>query len=536
MNRHTTDGLTRAEWLRTVAAMAVGGTLVTGCGSTSAGAGTGVGAASQTSATSTALRRGGSIQAAIGSVSTSENLDPTHLWNQNEFFYQPQIYDPFLIVDDRFRTYPVLAESWKPNAKIDEWTIKLRPGVRFHDGEPLTSRDAAYTLEHILEPSVGAPQYASWSLILDREGISTPDALTLKLRLKQPASSVPLMLGAGISTVGIMREGTKDFTKSANGTGPFKLASFVPGQSWEVERNPAYWQRGLPHLDSVRGVAVTDSSTKAQSVLTGQSQIADQLDFSLAKLFNAGGAPATLLVDRAVTEPYIILDTRHAPFDDNRVRMAFKLAMNRRLITTTAYQGHSVFTSDTPAALTDAAYPPGLGVRAQEIAQAKRLLSEAGYPQGLSVDLHTSDLIGGLLDMTTAFAQTVRAAGIHVNLHVDNADTYYEKVWREVPMYASWVYHNPPAVRLPLSFTSDGAWQETQYKGTPVDGWVKQGYRAADAQAQLPIWQKALRWISENEGYLNPGFADGLFPAVTKLRGVEIYIGLVRLGAAGLAS
>lgn len=135
-----------------------------------------------------------------------------------------------------------------------------------------------------------------------------------------------------------------------------------------------------------------------------------------------------------------------------------------------------------------------------------------------------------------AFGQTVAEAGIDVKIHIDSADTYYEKVWRQVPMYATWVYHNPPGVRLPLSFTSDGAWQETHYKSTPVDAWVKQGYRAKTAEQQRPIWQRALQWISDNEGYLNPGFADGLFPSSTKLQGVEIHVGLVRLNRAAVRS
>jgi peptide/nickel transport system substrate-binding protein len=483
-------------------------------------------------ATGGKARRGGVVQMAVGSVSTSENLDPTHQWNQNEYLYQPQIYDPLLIIDDRWAAHPVLAESWKPNGDATEWTFTLRSGVRFHDGEPLTARDAQFTIRHILDPKVGAPGYSSLAAVLDPEGVVAADAHTLRLTLKHPVSILPILIGR--AAVGVLRDGTTDFTHTANGTGPFKLTSFTPGQSWQVERNPRYWQRGLPYLDGARGVAETDSTTKVESVISGQSDFADQLDFSLAGMI-AGGGPAKLFVERALTEPYIVINTQDKPFDDNRVRMAFKLAMDRRLIVRTAYAGHSVLTSDTPSASTDRYYPPNLGIRAQNVEQAKQLLARAGYPHGLDVELHTADLIGGLLDMTVAFAKTVEPAGIRVNIKQDSADTYYEQIWRQVPMFATWVYHDHPGVRLPISFTSNGAWQETNYKHTPIDGWVTQAFGSLNSGQQTTVFQKAIDWISLNEGYLNPGFSDGLFPAKARLQNVELDIGVVRLARAYLA-
>jgi peptide/nickel transport system substrate-binding protein len=489
------------------------------------------GSASGSSTTTAAIkpRLGGVAKVAVGSVSTSENLDPTHLWDANESTYVPNIYDQLLINDDSWASYPVLAESWQPNSEATQWTFKLRTGVRFHDGEQFTSADAAYTIRHILDPKVGAPGYASLAAILDPEGVKTPDSRTLVLSLKSPAAAVPVILGQAM--IGLMREGTTDFSKTANGTGPFKLVSFTPGQSWELERNPNYWAKGLPYLDGMRGVAATDSTTKLEGIIAGDNDLGDPIDYSLVKLVSPSNG-VTLLVEKAAIEAYIILDTRVPPFNDNRVRTAFKLAMNRPLITQTAFAGHSELTSDTPAASTDPFYPPTLGIRVQNIAQAKSLLTEAGHPNGLDVELHTSDLIGGVLDMTVAFAKTVQPAGIRVTLKQSPAATYFTAVWKQVPMFVSYVSHAPPEVRLPETFTSDGAWQETHYKNTPVDGWVKHGYAALDPARRKAIWAQALTWISYNEGYLDAGFADGLSPVRTNLKGVRIYPQIASLRSA----
>jgi peptide/nickel transport system substrate-binding protein len=184
-----------------------------------------------------------------------------------------------------------------------------------------------------------------------------------------------------------------------------------------------------------------------------------------------------------------------------------------------------VYTSDTPADLADPFYPPNLGVRAQDIAQARRLLSEAGHSGGLDVELHTSDLIGGLLDMTVAFAHTVAPAGINVTLHQSSSANYFSQVWKQVPMFVSWVSHAPPEIRLTSTFTSNGAWQETHYKDTPVDGWVKQGFAALNTAQRMAIWHQTLRWISYNEGYLNPGFSDAILPIRSNVKGLAIIWG-----------
>jgi peptide/nickel transport system substrate-binding protein len=460
---------------------------------------------------------------AIGSVSTGENLDPAHEFNTNEAMYTPNIYDPLFWLDNSWTLHPVLAESWTPNAAATRWTFTLRSGVRWHSGDPFTAMDVVYTLRRILDAKVGVPGYGSLAPILDPDGVKAADARTLVLTLKQPAATLPLLL-AGAMGGGVIHEGTTDFSKTANGTGPFRLLSFTPGQTWQLERNPHYWQKGLPYLEGARGAAATDPTTKVESVLSGNSDIADNIDFSLANLA-ATSHQVSLRAINGATESYIILDTRQPPFTDNRVRMAFKLAMDRRLICQTAYQGHSVFTSDTCADLTDSFYPPSLGIRAQNLAAARGLLAAAGHTAGLDVELHTSDLIGGILDMSVAFAKTVQPAGIRVTLKQSSAANYFTQVWKQVPMFVSWVSHAPPEVRLTETFTSNGQWQETHYKNTPVDAWVSRGYATLDHAQRTAIWRQALHWISYNEGYLNPGFSDALFPLRATLRGVAFYWG-----------
>ena len=117
------------------------------------------------------------------------------------------------------------------------------------------------------------------------------------------------------------------------------------------------------------------------------------------------------------------MDVREAPFNDPRVRMAMKLAMDRELIARTAFQGYATLTSDTVEPVGDPFYPPDLGVRPRNLEQAKQLLSEAGHEDGIDVTLNTANIIGGMVDMNVALSETLDAAGIRMKIEQGPGET-----------------------------------------------------------------------------------------------------------------
>jgi peptide/nickel transport system substrate-binding protein len=502
---------TRRRFVQSSAALVGGASILAACGGDGGGAATGA---------SGGARRGGVMKFAIGSVLVNESLDPQHTLDANEDIFVATMFELLCEMNTSFTAQPRLAESWKPNDALTEWTFVTRTGVNFHDGGPFTAKDAAYTLSRILDPDTGSIHLSAWSHILDPEGITTPDANHLVLKLKKPSALPPVLFAYRGHE--IVREGTsaEELARRANGTGPFKYVSFTPAQSWQVERNDAYWKKGKPYLDGIQGVAATDPSAKVQSVLSGDADSTDTIDYSLARTVE-GSTVADLVRDRARTEMYAVMDVREHPFDDPRVRMAMKLAMDRKLIAQTAFQGYATLTSDTVEPLGDPFYPPDLGVRARNLDQAKQLLSEAGYPNGIDITLNTANIIGGMVDMNVALAETLDAAGIRMKIQQGAGETYYEQVWRQVPMFVDWIVKRHLAERLPLTFTSDAVWPQSHYPDTPID----QMFEVINLKPDDPqSYVEPLSWISNNEGYLNPAFGDGLLVRKKRVKDLKIRV------------
>src|SRR5260370_997482 len=151
---------------------------------------------------------------------------------------------------------PDLALSWEPSADAKQWTFRLRKGVTFHDGSPFTSRDAAYTLAHILDPKVGSPQGGVLSSFITASRIRTPDPHTLVVPLNSPNAEFPSLL-MNYNCYIIPHGSASTIGKRGIGTGPFKLKSFQPAATGVVEANPDYHE-GRPNLDSITFIAISD--------------------------------------------------------------------------------------------------------------------------------------------------------------------------------------------------------------------------------------------------------------------------------------
>lgn len=507
---HGTAGIAGAGLLAEIAAA---------CGSSSSTASSTAGSSGSGAQSGGTPKRGGVLSAAVGDAATSENLDPQRSWNQNhDFFYTPAVWETLATCQPDWSLVPSLATRWTPNSSATVWTFHLRPGVKWHDGKPFTARDAAWSIKRILNPKYGSPNYGQLSPVLDRAGIRVVDDVTIEFHLNYPHDLLPLAFAqVGCEMIQDGSDPTKYTAADAVGTGPFSIKSFVAGQSWEVVRNPNYWNKGLPYLDGMRGVSIPDPTGMVDAVTTGSSHVSSSINF--AQVPTLSGTGATGFTVSGSHDIYIVMDTRHKPFDDNRVRMAVKLAMNRETIINAAYHGAAVATSDTPLPSNNALYPSALGVRQQNIAQAKKLLAAAGFPSGLQLQLYTGDLVGGMVDMATAFAQTVAPAGIHVQITQHPAATYFEQIWLQKPFYVSWITMRHPVLRIPMTLTTDAAWQETHLMHTPVDGLLKEAV-GAHGQRQKDLVEQMLTWIADNQGYACPAFPNWVFATKAQVRGL----------------
>src|SRR5581483_1578185 len=299
-----------------------------------------------------------------------------------------------------------LCESW---TQIDPTTyeFKLRQGVRWHNVPPVNGRelvadDVKYTLERLKtgnfrnDPRFGRNQ----SKVASIESIETPDKYTLRVKLKAPDAAFLWHMGDPfvliVAREQVEAESDGILQSGLVGTGPFILKEFTPKVGYTLVRNPDYFQPGLPYLDAVEVRVIMDNTTRANAFRA--KEIHDPgmfMDAEKKRIIDRSHPDLFMGEVPGMTTAGIYFNTTRPPFDDARVRRAINLAIDRQGIIDATRFGHAVLTRWLSPSVGIYATPenevaklPGYRQpKDQDVATARRLLAEAGYPNGFSTEL-----------------------------------------------------------------------------------------------------------------------------------------------------
>jgi peptide/nickel transport system substrate-binding protein len=342
----------------------------------------------------------------MGVGSPVSSIDPHyHLLRSNSEVSQ-MLFDTLLSTDAQAQLRPGLAESWQAIGE-EGWEFKLREGIRFHDGTPFTADDVAFTLERI--PTITGPGASFTTHVRPVSRVEVVDARTLRMYTRAPSPLLPVylsqvpMLGRRLHTGAT----TADFNSGrvAIGTGPFRFASYTPGDRLAVTRNEGYW--GVkPEWASVNYRMISNDGARTAALLAGDVDFIDQIPtadldrlrtdhrFRVAETTSLRVMYITLDAERSPPVPQLAAVDGGAlqrnPLADPRVRQALSLAIDRRMIVDRVMQRAALATGQF--------MPPGTfshidnhPVPAADAEAARRLLTEAGYPQGFQITLAGSN-------------------------------------------------------------------------------------------------------------------------------------------------
>jgi peptide/nickel transport system substrate-binding protein len=499
-------GISREQFLRGTAGLAA--------------AGTGIGLIVPSASASRDIKKGGVLKFVYTDTSAAETTDPTV--QTGIAVSQPALnncYDRLTyIVPGTWQVTPRLAVSWHASADGKTWTFHLRPGVKFHNGKPFTSKDVKWSFTHILDKKNGSSAYAELSAELDPSGIKTPDAHTVVFHLKKPDAQFPIFCGT--YQTGIYPHGV-DPKKQPIGTGPFMITNWHPTLGWKAVRNPHYWRKGLPYLDAIQAVYISDPNTKVQAVTNGDADISDRIPLTMVKSLQNNSALKLFTLKGAVFIDYST-DHTQAPWNDVRVQQAFKIAVNRRALMQAAIQGHGILTGDVPELPTDPYYPPTRGIPKQNIAQAKSLLKAAGHSQGIKVTLTTANTYPGTVELVTALKSIVAPAGIDININQVPTDTFWSNHWLHDPAFTSYWNHRPPKEILNLLYRKGAAWNEGKFNSKALDKLIDQGAATVNPTKQRNIFRKALLMVATQSGVGISFHVNGTHVAKKRVQGVVV--------------
>ena len=405
--------ISRRSLLRTAAvgAAAIGSMpLLSACGGSQE---TNTGGASQAGTP----RRGGSLRVGIVGGGAKDTLDahvPVSHPDEARVF---ALYDSLLVRDPGYRIRPALAESLTPSADARTWTLKLRQGVTFHSGKPLTVDDVIFSFQRILDPKNPKSQATALSII-DLGNLKKVDDHTLQIALKSPSVILDDYLtnyAAGIVPAGY------DPAKPV-GTGPFKFQSFAPGQQSVFARNENYWQSQQPYADQLTLIDFPDDTARVNALLSGQVDVIDQVPLGQVAVIKANPELRLLESETGAWIPFT-MRVDAAPFSDVRVRQALRLLVDRQQMVDQVLSGHGRIGNDLYAPF-DPMFAKDLPQRQHDPDQAKSLLSQAGHSD-LRIELVTSEVAAGTVEAAQVFAKQAQAAGVTVSLRKVDPGVFY---------------------------------------------------------------------------------------------------------------
>ncbi|HZV74096.1 MAG TPA: ABC transporter substrate-binding protein [Conexibacter sp.] len=506
------SAIDRRDFLRAGAAFAAGAATL---GVAACGSGT---STTDTTAASTALGpRGGTARLLLSGGGPKLVLDPATQVNEPDAILDGLLYDGLVRVHDDWTIEPRLATRWEADAAQRIWRFQLRDGVTFHDGRPLTAKDVVYSLRRLLDKRLGSAVYPRLAGELKPDGIHAAGANVVELRLVQPDAFLPVALGARHCKV--VPAGTTDFSK-AIGTGPFRLRSLDQAKlSFVLERNPGFWQNGLPRLEGIEGLLSNDQSSLVQSVASGGFDFGGFIDPSAADSVQGSGA-AQLLAHKSALFNDLVAAADHAPFTNPDVRMALKLAIDREQVLNLAYKGHGSVTYDVPVRVSDPFFATALASRTRDVEAAKRLLRKAGHPNGIDLTLLTAPAGAGMVDLAVVAKESLAEAGIRVAVQQRPADTYYDVVWLKERFYVdTWVLRHPLDA-MAVMFDSSAPWNEAKLHSARLDELLKEARRTAEHAQQVQLLGQAQTLIADQAGFVCPAWIDELYAAKRNLKGV----------------
>lgn len=417
------------------------------------------------------------------------------------------IYDPLVTLDNEGKWAPYLADSVTPNSDFTEWTIKVHPGVKFHDGKDLTADAVAHTLSQATTSAMVGKAVA------DIKSVEVSGPLEVRVGTRQPWANFPYTLATQIGY--IAEPSMLDDPAQARqpvGTGPFKFASWDYGHKFKAVKNPDYWRKDdqgnqLPYLDAINFVPQSDAQTRVNALLNGELDAIHVWKSTDVVRLEASPGIKVLAYNKG-EKRMIMLNSRSEPFKNKSARLAVEYATDPARVQELIGAGIGVTTNQiwSPG---EPGYRDDPGYLGFNLDKAKEMVAQ--YKQETGKDLSFTYTADTNFDASVQqlYKEMWEAAGMKVEIKgVEQSDlvvlaalgNYQAVDWRffgATDPDAEYVWLSSRSIDpnlISLNFA--------QYANPELDAALDDGRRASDPQARDDAYAKVARILNENSPYV----------------------------------
>ena len=439
---------------------------------------------------------GATIKAGI--VTPASAINPVTVADQGGLDMLGQTGEYLCLSNQTLTLQPALATSWSANSTADVWTFKIRPGVKFHNGHPLTADDVVYTYKLQTNPAGKGAALSAFGGVLTPSGVKKVDDFTVAFHLAAPNGNFPYLTSSDNYNMIIIPSGydPAKWESSFIGTGPFVLDKYTAKVGASFKRNPGYW--GAKAKPAATQFTFYPTETPSVLALTsGSIDVVGQFTVANSPQLLSGGYNVIKLKSSAHRE--LSMRNDKAPFTDPRVRQAIALSLDRPSIVKALFNGLADVGNDSPFAPVFPSTNTSIPQRAQDIAKAKSLLSAAGHPNGFSATL-TGEVFQEIQNYAQIVQAQAKAIGVHLKLNIEAQPKYYGNYlfgtsdWLDATMsLVDYGHRGVPNVFLtaPLqtinSKTGTGAWNAAHFSNAKYDALTKQYIATSDQASQRSI-------------------------------------------------
>jgi len=453
----------------------------------------------------------------VGLVAEPVNLDPAQVTDLNSNRVGRRIVETLVTFpEESTQIVPGLAESWTISKDGLQYTFKLRKGISFHDGTPLNAEAVKFSIERQINPEHPAYKLGKYpfanSFLGNVKAVEVIDDLTAQFVLKEPRASFLAVMTAGLASIvsptAVKKHGA-DYALTPVGTGPFKFAQWERGQRVVLEKNASYWKYPVK-VDRVVYRPIVEDQARLTELLTGTLDLIVGVPPDFVGQLESGGKLGVLRQVGAHVW-YLGINNQKKPFDDKRVRQAMNYAVNKEAIVRDVLKG-------TGATSVGPVLPKTWGAEATlrpypyDPAKAKKLLAEAGFPNGFTTTLWTPESGSGMqspVAMSTVIQANLRAVGINATLQTMEWGAFLAKLrTKEQDLFAlSWMAGNedPDMVMYPLLHSSQwtpGGPNRALYKNPRFDEVLHQARVTTDQAKRAELYREAQRILHDDPPWI----------------------------------
>lgn len=341
------------------------------------------------------------------------------------------VYDSLIDVDEDLQPIPAIAESWEQESPTS-YLFTIRSGVKFSNGADLTVADVVGSLKRVQAPETGSWWVRPMGRVADVEAVGDTQ---VRVTLQEPHTPLIAALAATMCSIlpmSLVESGELDVSREMLGSGPYRVVSHEQDDNWVLERNPNYWQEGLPKIDRIDVKIVPSDNTRIAQLRDGSVDIASFEASPDAPLLLRGIENVEVNVEDVTNYYFLGLNAvwDQSPFSDLKLRQAVALTLDRDLIANIALGGAGQPTAVMAPAY-DACDTARLPNFAQDLERARKLVEESGH-DGLSFELLVRNIPADI-QMAQVIAQGVSQIGLTANIAVVDEGIWVQRAWIDNP-------------------------------------------------------------------------------------------------------